>query len=116
MIIIENARSIHDDMLEACVGLLFRRPDDTLRLKLVLVGEPLTEATTNEPGSRSRQRVAVVIPAKDESRRIAATVRAARAIPRVDLVLVRDQMTVIFTKDSFDITGEVIKRYNAKHK
>ena len=49
--------------------------------------EPLTEATTKEPGTRSRQRVAVVIPAKDESRRIAATVRAARAIPRVDLVL-----------------------------
>ena len=34
----------------------------------------------------------------------------------LDLVLVRDQMTVIFTKESFDITGEVIKRYNAKHK
>jgi outer membrane protein len=34
----------------------------------------------------------------------------------LDLVLVRDQMTVIFTKDSLDITGEVIKRYNAKHK
>ncbi len=34
----------------------------------------------------------------------------------LDLVLVRDQMTVIFTKDSFDITAEVIKRYNAKHK
>lgn len=34
----------------------------------------------------------------------------------IDLVLVRDQMTVIFTKDSFDITSEVIKRYNAKHK
>ena len=31
-------------------------------------------------------------------------------------VLVRDQMTVIFTKDSFDITTEVIKRYNTKHK
>jgi outer membrane protein len=34
----------------------------------------------------------------------------------IDLVLVRDQMTVIFTKDSFDITSEVIKRYNTKHK
>jgi outer membrane protein len=34
----------------------------------------------------------------------------------LDLVLVRDQMTIIFTKDSFDITSEVIKRYNAKHK
>ena len=33
----------------------------------------------------------------------------------IDLVLVRDQMTVIFTKSSFDITGDVIKRYNKKH-
>ena len=37
---------------------------------------------------RSRQRVAVIIPAKDEASRIAATVRSARAIPHVDLVLV----------------------------
>lgn len=36
------------------------------------------------------QRVAAVIPAKDEAERIAATVRAARAIPHVDLVLVVD--------------------------
>ncbi len=34
----------------------------------------------------------------------------------VDLVLVRDQMTVIYAKDAFDITGAVIKKYNAKHK
>ena len=34
----------------------------------------------------------------------------------VDLVLVRDQMTVIYAQDSFDITGAVIKKYNAKHK
>jgi outer membrane protein len=33
----------------------------------------------------------------------------------LDLVLVRDQMTVIFAKTSFDITAEVIKRYNKKH-
>ena len=36
------------------------------------------------------QRVAVVIPAKDEEDRIAATIRAARAIPNVDLVIVVD--------------------------
>ncbi|MDX5400352.1 MAG: glycosyltransferase, partial [Actinomycetes bacterium] len=35
-------------------------------------------------------RVAVVIPAKDEADTIAATVRACRAIPRVNLVLVVD--------------------------
>ena len=44
----------------------------------------------NDVPARQRQRVAVVIPAKDESRRIAATVRSAKAIPFVDLVLVVD--------------------------
>jgi outer membrane protein len=34
----------------------------------------------------------------------------------LDLVLVRDQMTIIYTKESLDITSEVIKRYNKKHK
>jgi len=34
----------------------------------------------------------------------------------VDLVLVRDQMTVIYAKDAFDITGSVITKYNDKHK
>jgi outer membrane protein len=34
----------------------------------------------------------------------------------IDLVLVRDQMTVIYTKDSFDITAEVVKIYDTKHK
>jgi outer membrane protein len=33
----------------------------------------------------------------------------------IDLVLVRDQMTVIYTKDSLDITGEVVKIYDQKH-
>lgn len=34
----------------------------------------------------------------------------------IDLVLVRDQMTVIYAKDSLDITKEVVKIYNSKHK
>ena len=34
----------------------------------------------------------------------------------VDLVLVRDQMTVIYAQDAFDITGTVIKKYDAEHK
>ena len=34
----------------------------------------------------------------------------------IDLVLVRDPMTVIFAKDGLDITGEVVKRYDKKHK
>jgi len=37
---------------------------------------------------RPDQRVAVVIPAKDEAERIATTVRACRSIPRVDLGIV----------------------------
>jgi len=35
---------------------------------------------------------------------------------QLDLVLVRDQMTVIYTKDAYDITPAVIKAYDAKHK
>lgn len=42
----------------------------------------------------NRQHVAAVIPAKDESATIAATVRAARAIPGVDLVMVVDDGSV----------------------
>lgn len=34
----------------------------------------------------------------------------------LDLVLVRDQMTVIYTKGSFDITDQVVKLYDQKHK
>ena len=37
--------------------------------------------------SMSTVHVAVVIPAKDEAERVAATVRACRAVPRVDLVV-----------------------------
>ncbi len=33
----------------------------------------------------------------------------------IDLVLVRDPMTVIYAKDGLDVTGEVIKRYDKKH-
>jgi outer membrane protein len=33
----------------------------------------------------------------------------------LDLVLVRDQMTVIFAKDTLDITAEVVKAYDKKY-
>jgi outer membrane protein len=33
----------------------------------------------------------------------------------IDLVLVRDAMTVIYAKDGLDITDEVVKLYNSKH-
>ncbi|MEU9891400.1 glycosyltransferase [Sphaerisporangium sp. NPDC051011] len=49
---------------------------------------------------------AVIIPAKDEADRVAATVRAALAIPSVDLVVVVDD-------GSFDDTGRVAKAAGA---
>jgi outer membrane protein len=33
----------------------------------------------------------------------------------IDLVLVRDAMTVIYVKDGIDITDEIVKLYNGKH-
>lgn len=58
------------------------------------------------------QRVAVVIPAKDESRRIAATVRAARAIPHVDLVLVVDDGSEDATQHVAREAGAVVVRHS----
>jgi len=63
------------------------------------------------PG-RSRQRVAVIIPAKDESRRIAATVRSARAIPHVDLVLVVDDGSTDNTQHVAREAGAVVVRHS----
>lgn len=61
---------------------------------------------------RARQRVAVIIPAKDESRRIAATVRAAKAIPHVDLVLVVDDGSEDNTQDVARDAGAVVVRHS----
>jgi len=60
----------------------------------------------------NEQRVAVVIPAKDESRRIAATVRAARAIPHVDLVLVVDDGSEDATQHVAREAGAVVVRHS----
>ncbi len=62
--------------------------------------------------SRTRQRVAVIIPAKDESRRIAATVRSARAIPGVDLVLVVDDGSIDNTQHVARDAGAVVVRHS----
>ena len=51
--------------------------------------------------------VAAVIPAKDEGQRIAATVRAVRSIPGVDLVVVVDD-------GSSDATGELARAAGAE--
>ena len=63
-------------------------------------------------GPRVRQRVAVIIPAKDESRRIAATVRSARAIPHVDLVLVVDDGSEDNTQHVAREAGAVVVRHS----
>lgn len=61
---------------------------------------------------RDAQRVAVVIPAKNEERRIAATVRAARAIPNVDLVLVVDDGSEDATQHVARDAGAVVVRHS----
>jgi hypothetical protein len=63
-------------------------------------------------GTRELQRVAVVIPAKDEQERIAATVRSARAIPYVDLVLVVDDGSEDDTQHAARAAGAVVVRHS----
>ncbi|GAA2721449.1 glycosyltransferase family 2 protein [Cellulomonas aerilata] len=72
---------------------------------------PSTRSPRSSPG-RTRQRVAVIVPAKDESRRIAATVRAARAIPYVDLVLVVDDGSADNTQHVAREAGAVVVRHS----
>ena len=57
------------------------------------------------------QRAAVVIPAKDESRRIAATVQFARAIPHVDVVVVVDDGSQDGTQHVARDAGAVVVRH-----
>ncbi len=76
-------------------------------------GAPADERTGRAARThRQRQRVAVVIPAKDESRRIAATVRSARAIPNVDLVLVVDDGSEDNTQHVAREAGAVVVRHS----
>jgi hypothetical protein len=107
-----NRGTAADDVLVATAqeqaGAPSRRRGSRRRTQAV----PLAEATTKAPGTRSRQRVAVVIPAKDESRRIAATVRAARAIPNVDLVLVVDDGSEDSTQHVARDAGAVVVRHS----
>ncbi|MGW8566174.1 glycosyltransferase family 2 protein [Isoptericola sp. NPDC055881] len=63
-------------------------------------------------GRRNPQRVAVIIPAKDESARIASTVRSARAIPHVDLVLVVDDGSTDDTQHVARDAGAVVVRHS----
>jgi hypothetical protein len=58
------------------------------------------------------QRVAVVIPAKNESGRIAATVTSAKTIPLVDLVLVVDDGSQDQTRAKAQAAGAVVVRHS----
>ena len=58
------------------------------------------------------ERVAVVIPAKDEVDRIATTIRACRAIPHVDLVLVVDDGSEDGTQHAARNAGAVVVRHS----
>jgi hypothetical protein len=83
----------------------------------VAVPEPKAKAKPSPsaqaaPRPRPRQRVAVVIPAKDEARRIAATVRSAKAIPHVDLVLVVDDGSEDNTQHVAREAGAVVVRHS----
>lgn len=57
-------------------------------------------------------RIAVVIPAKDEADSIAATIRACRAIPKVDLVLVVDDGSEDGTQHVARNAGAVVVRHS----
>ena len=67
---------------------------------------------TAQRGDRREQGVAVIIPAKDEAGMIATTVRAARAIPHVDLVLVVDDGSEDKTQDIAREAGAVVVRHS----
>jgi len=73
---------------------------------------PAARPVPARSGPRVRQRVAVIIPAKDEARRIAATVRSAKAIPHVDLVLVVDDGSEDNTQHVAREAGAVVVRHS----
>ncbi|MCL2595843.1 MAG: glycosyltransferase family 2 protein [Promicromonosporaceae bacterium] len=73
-------------------------------------GLPTAKTPRVESAGR-KQRVAVVIPAKDQAEHIAATVRAARAIPHVDLVLVVDDGSEDDTQHVARSAGAVVVRH-----
>lgn len=67
----------------------------------------MTEATS----SQRQGPLVVVIPAKDEERRIAATVRAALHIDQVDLVVVVDDGSTDRTGDAASAAGATVVRH-----
>jgi hypothetical protein len=65
--------------------------------------------------SSSAPTVAAVIPAKDEADRIAATVRAVRGIPGVDLVVVVDDGSIDRTAELAREAGAEVVRHARNH-
>lgn len=65
-----------------------------------------------DPPLEAPPAVAVVVPAKDEEQRIAATVRAARAIPGVDLVVVVDDGCTDTTAETAYAASAVVTRHS----
>ncbi|MDO5726370.1 MAG: glycosyltransferase [Bowdeniella nasicola] len=69
-------------------------------------------ATVGDVSLDPARRVAVVIPAKNEAERVAATVRAARAIMRVDLVIVVDDGSTDETQHVARNAGAAVVRHS----
>lgn len=63
------------------------------------------------PDGVTPDRVAVVIPAKDEADRIAATIAAVRTVPGVDLVVVVDDGSTDATQSIAAASGAVVARH-----
>lgn len=59
-----------------------------------------------------KHRVAVIIPAHNEARQIAATVRSCRALPGVDLLVVVDDGSDDYTQDHARSAGAVVVRHS----
>lgn len=64
------------------------------------------------PTPDAAQKVAVIIPAKDEGDSIAATIRACKAIPRADLFVVVDDGSSDNTGDAARLAGAVVVRHS----
>ncbi|MEX0913979.1 MAG: glycosyltransferase [Demequina sp.] len=73
---------------------------------------PRRVTTESAESERSLPLTAALIVAHDQARRIAATVRAARAIPGIDLVLVVDDGSTDNTQDLARKAGAVVVRHS----
>jgi glycosyltransferase involved in cell wall biosynthesis len=77
----------------------------------VLGGPTTIAAMEQELAGGARAGVAVVIPARDEALRVGTTVRAARKVPGVDLVMVVDDGSSDATHQVAERAGAVVVRH-----